>query len=292
VAVAAALVAVLPFAGVAFGEDSTEVDRRTALIGEQFGMRLLVLAPEGATVEIAPGTETWVGVELINLQQPRVVKQSDGDLWIFEAVVSPFLPGEFEFAPTVTIVQGGEATIRVLPGVPMTVSNTLAPDAALELTPLAPATEISGAESPLLRPALIGGGVAGSAILAVVLWFVGRLVWRRLSRRDPSLAAPHLASNLDGAEELLDADPVGAYRLMSSLVKTELAKRYNLRATALTTTELRRRLEHDGKDRWEARLVGGLLEECDAVIYAGYRPAAERRRADLNMAREIVEVAS
>ena len=37
--------------------------------------------------------------------------------------------------------------------------------------------------------------------------------------------------------------------------------------------------------------VGGLLEECDSVIYAGYRPAAERRQADLTMAREIVEVA-
>jgi hypothetical protein len=35
--------------------------------------------------------------------------------------------------------------------------------------------------------------------------------------------------------------------------------------------------------------VGGLLEECDAVVYAGYRPASERRLADLNMAREILE---
>ena len=73
-------------------------------------------------------------------------------------------------------------------------------------------------------------------------------------------------------------------------MKSELARRYGLRATALTSSELRRRLEAEG-DRWQARLVGGLLEECDSVIYAGYRPAAERRQADLTMAREIVEVA-
>jgi hypothetical protein len=48
-------------------------------------------------------------------------------------------------------------------------------------------------------------------------------------------------------------------------------------------------METSGADRFAARLVGGLLEECDSVVYAGYRPAAERRRADLTMAREIVE---
>jgi hypothetical protein len=94
--------------------------------------------------------------------------------------------------------------------------------------------------------------------------------------------------DLQGAEQLLHSDPVSAYRLMSSVVKNELARRYGVRATALTSSELRRRLETDG-DRWEARLVGGLLEECDSVIYAGYRPAAERREHDLTMAREIVE---
>jgi hypothetical protein len=106
-------------------------------------------------------------------------------------------------------------------------------------------------------------------------------------------ARPAVARELPGlqtAEAVIDSDPVSAYRVMSSVVKTELARRYNLRATALTSNELRRRLEDRGVDRWQARLVGGLLEECDAVIYAGYRPAAERRQADLTMAREIVEV--
>jgi hypothetical protein len=48
-------------------------------------------------------------------------------------------------------------------------------------------------------------------------------------------------------------------------------------------------MEAAGVDRWQARLVRGLLENCDAVVYSGYLPALDRRHADLNIAREIVE---
>ena len=48
-------------------------------------------------------------------------------------------------------------------------------------------------------------------------------------------------------------------------------------------------MDEGGIDRFQGKLAGNLLEECDAVVYAGYRPAAERRHADLTMARELVE---
>ena len=98
-----------------------------------------------------------------------------------------------------------------------------------------------------------------------------------------------LPPTLTGAEGLIDSDPVGAYRTLSSVVRGALGSKYGFPASSLTTPELKRRMESAGVDRWQARLVGGLLEECDAVVYAGYRPAGERRNADLNMAREIVE---
>jgi hypothetical protein len=144
----------------------------------------------------------------------------------------------------------------------------------------------------LLRPAIAAGALSGVALSGMVAWLLVRR-WMRRPRRvvGGPVAIPELPG-LRAAESVIDTDPVSAYRVMSSVVKTELARRYNLRATALTTNELRRRLEDGGIDRWQARLVGGLLEECDAVIYAGYRPAPERRQADLTMAREIVEVSS
>jgi hypothetical protein len=36
--------------------------------------------------------------------------------------------------------------------------------------------------------------------------------------------------------------------------------------------------------------VGGLLEQCDAVVFAGYRPALERAELDLTAAFEVVEM--
>ena len=289
---AAALVAVLLVpAAPARAEDSVRLSRSSALIGEHLTMEVRITVPSGATVELTPGTPSWSGVELVGVDEVTQVPGADGVLWYIQARVAPFAPGAVDFAPSVAVVQGSEATAVELPAVPLTAVATLAADAELVLSPLPPPVAIDGAESPLLKPAIAAGGLLGAALLSLVTWFLLRRLRSALRRPGPAVEAPVVPVSLDGAEQLLQSDPVGAYRLMSSVVKNELARRYGLRATALTSTELRRRLETEG-DRWEARLVGGLLEECDSVIYAGYRPAAERREADLTMAREIVEVAS
>lgn len=290
-----ALAGLLPgvFAGAQSAEeDRVELRRASALLGEHLSATIRVTAPAGAVVEITPGTPSWAGVELVTTASPSVVTRGAESLWIFEVKVAALLPGDIAFAPTVVIVSGAEVTTRTLPPVPLTVLPTLGPDDPLELTPLLPPVAIEGAESPLLRPAIAAGAALSVALVSVLTLLLVRR-WMRRPRR--VVARPAVMQELPGlqtAEAVIDSDPVSAYRVMSSVVKTELARRYSLRATALTSNELRRRLEDRGVDRWQARLVGGLLEECDAVIYAGYRPAAERRQADLTMAREIVEVSA
>lgn len=271
--------------------DRAELQRSAVLIGEHVQLRMQVLAPAGATVELTPGTPGWADVELVSVDEVTQAAQGDGVLWFITATVAAFFPGELQFAPSYTLIQGADATLRSFPPLALTVANSLGPDAELILSPLPPPRSIPGAESPLLRPVIVVALALGLAIAGLLLWLAVRTVLHRLRRAGPVLTLPETPASLDGAEQLLHSDPVGAYRLMSSVVKNELARRYGVRATALTTTELRRRLETGG-DRWEARLVGGLLEECDAVIYAGYRPAAERRQHDLTMAREIIEAPS
>ena len=73
-------------------------------------------------------------------------------------------------------------------------------------------------------------------------------------------------------------------------MRSYLTDRFGFPAFALTTTELQERMVRQGLDRWQARLVGGLLNQCDAVVYASYRPARERADADLTAAYEIVEM--
>ncbi len=272
------------------GADSVELRRSSALIGEHLPATIFVSAPAGTEVELTPGTPSWAGFELVSAESPAVVNRGAESLWVFEVVFAPFLPGDVSLSPTVAIVSGADVTTRTLPAVPITVLPTLGPDDPLELTPLAAPVPIDGAESPLLRPALVLAGAAAVALIATGSSLLARR-WARRAR--PPTALPPAVPETPGlatAETVIDSDPVSAYRVMSLVVKTELARRYGLRATALTSTELRRRLEERGVDRWQARLVGGLLDECDAVIYAGYRPAPERRQADLTMAREIVEV--
>ena len=58
----------------------------------------------------------------------------------------------------------------------------------------------------------------------------------------------------------------------------------------MTRSELERGAERAGIDRWPARVIGNLLEQCDAVEFAAFRPAAERRSADLTAAYEIIEL--
>ena len=45
-----------------------------------------------------------------------------------------------------------------------------------------------------------------------------------------------------------------------------------------------------GTDRWHARIILGLLDECDSVKWAHYAPDANRAQRALTMAYEIVEL--
>lgn len=90
---------------------------------------------------------------------------------------------------------------------------------------------------------------------------------------------------------LLDTGDYRTYHaLLAACVRRYLSDRYGFPAFAMTTMELRTHMEEQGVGRWQARLVTGLLSECDAVNYAGYTPARARAEANLSMAYEIVEM--
>ncbi|WP_322819375.1 hypothetical protein [Tepidiforma sp.] len=264
----------------------TTLQPTTARIGDHLQLTIRLTLPPGQTPELAPGTPGWGAVELVSLEPPRQAGQE----WLLRATVAPFALGQRTFTPTIAIVSGSDVHTLDPPPITITVLPTLLPDAPLELSPLPPPAAIQGAGSPFLRPAL----ASGAALLALLLTAVIILAIRRRSPQPPApvpMPLPPAEPALPGlllAESTIDTDPVAAYRALAAAVRAELAQRFGIPATALTATELRARLEAIGADRWVARLAGGLLEECDAVVYAGYRPAPERRRADLAMAYELV----
>lgn len=286
VALLVALGAALPAA--ADDRDTAGLGTPLLRIGERTTLTIEVYTGPGSTVEVDPAAPSWSGVEVVRIASQVAAAAGGEQVHRLEIVVAPFEPGDREVVPVVNVVTGAEVENRALPMVPLRVEPSLAPNAELELSELPAPAAIPGAESPFLRPAIGAGIVAGVLVLGALAY----LVVRRLARAKPALppeAEPVPIPSLDGAARLIESDPVGAYRTLAATVRNFIANRYGLPAQALTTGEIQRRMEAQGVDRWQARLVGGLLEECDSVVYAGYRPASERRAHDLTMAREIVE---
>lgn len=284
---AAALLAA-PSAALADTGDSSHISAPEANVGQQVTLTLDVAAPANAAVEVDPANPSWNGVEVVRLVRDDTRPASGGVIHTLQLVVAPFVVGQQSFVPAVNVTVDGVVQPRSLPPVSWNVLSTLHPGDPLELSPLAPPAAIAGAQSPFLVPAVVLGGILVLALLSVASVALARRV--RRSRPVPAPGGePPALPGLDGLELELHRDPVRAYRRLGATVRHVLADRYGFPAHALTTVELHERMESEGVDRWQARLVTGLLEECDAVVYAGYRPATERATADLNMAREIVE---
>lgn len=292
---ACALMAILLALTAVSSAAADERDRATlsttsAIIGQQLSLVVEVFTPPGATVEADPLARSWGTVEFVRVASRSSRDQDGGTLHVLELVVAPFWPGDVRFAPGLLVLNGPNVETRTLPAVSLAVNQTLTADQPNELSPLPGPRSIAGGESPLLRPAIATGAVLGTAMLLLG----GSLVLRRWRSRPPPAVpelppAPPSMPDLALIEAAIQTNPAHAYREMALGVRSVLAGRYGFPAAALTAAEIARRMEALGLNRWQARLVSGLLDECDAVIYAGYRPAAERRLADLNMAREILE---
>ena len=289
---AAALGLALVSSAAADDRDRVSLSSASALIGQQLTLVIDVYTPRGATLEIDPGARSWNGIEVVRLASASTRVGGDSTLHHLQIVVAAFALGDVSFAPGVNVVQGKDVVPRALPSASLKVMPTLPPDDPGALTPLPAPRPIDGAESRLLRPALAASVLLGAALVAAGLAFALRALLAR--KRTPPLVpvAALGVPDLAGVESIIHTDPANAYRTLASDVRRVLSRRYGIPAAALTADEIALRMEAEGLDRWQTRLVSGLLDECDAVIYAGYRPATERRLSDLNMAREIVEAGS
>jgi hypothetical protein len=287
---AVALLCAMAVAGVR-ADDQVSPFPGQVIIGQQFEAVVQVDAPPGAEVEINTVSPGWSGVEVVSVELVGSTGLADGSVrHTFNLTLAAFALGERQVTPSVFITQEGVSTERVLPATSLAVAATLPANAPLELSPLEAPGSVAGAQSPWLVPILAGAAVLAALSMLLGLAMVGRW-WLRRPRtpRDDALPAPSGVPGVEAVEAELLTNPVAAYRAMALLVRESLASRYGFPARALTTRELARRMEAEGVDRWQARLVGGLLEECDAVVYAGYRPAPERRTADLTMAMQVLE---
>jgi hypothetical protein len=213
--------------------------------------------------------------------------------------LAAFAPGQLE-VPPMTLRYFG---LEVAGGELQTPPSMLVVDSVLPAEPALPPPRDLKPQAFIGAPAagwVVPALAASAATLALVVLLIYVRV-RVLRRRAAPLPAPVLDQELPedrargvldtaGASFGLEGDYIEYYSSIGTTVRQYLTDRYEFPAFALTTRELEAEMLKRGLDRWQVRVASGLLEQCDAVVYASYRPAAERADADLTAAYEIVEM--
>ena len=275
---------------VAFDPPTVAVGERALLtVTVTHGDDLLISASEPRRGE---------ALQLLDVPPPVSTTAADGEVvTVFSYLLAGFALGELEPGALRVLwlhADGGAGNIEVATP-PLIVRSTLTAGDT-ELRPLKPQIGIEGAPPAWRRPASV-------AALAVVALGAGAGAWvvRVRRRRAPpeaveaTLSSPEVAARrrldrLAAARPLENGDFDGYYGTISTVVRGFLEERFEFRATALTTVELQSRMVGRGVERWQARLVGGLLDRCDAAVYAHRYPDPLSADHDLTVAYEIVEL--
>ncbi len=300
-AVLAAFLVVPPAAPVAAQEApglSVEVlvsfDPPVAKLGERATL-IVAVRHDGSLLISATEPRPSAGLDLIEAVPPVTEQSGDGLLTIFRYVMAGFelgelRPGTFRVS---WLAEDGSSGSVTPPSPPLVIASTIVAGDE-ELRPLKPQFAVDGAPPRWQRPA--GGVVLALALLGIAAWvWIHRREAQQAApaeqRRDgPELRARRQLDRLGDARLLEEGDFQGYYGAISVAVRGYLQERFAFRAMAMTTAELEARMEDRGVERWQARLVGGLLERCDAAVYARRRPDPASADHDLTVAFEIVEL--
>ena len=218
-------------------------------------------------------------------------------------MLAAFELGSVDLGETVVRALRSDGSIVEVPVVlPVLIieATTVAGDETLR--PLKPQREVGGAPAVWQRVevAFVGGVVPTVLLFLVCIWFFGRALlrrWRRLHTAPVALTWPleeaaraRLGDLAARGVPASDQEATAYHHEIATVVREYLEARFAFAATALTTSELEERMTGHGVDRWQARLVGGLLERCDAAVYAQRHPDRASADSDLTVAYEIVEI--
>jgi hypothetical protein len=303
-AVLGAAVAVLP-ARPALAEPPGEgpvavratVDRDQVTVGDRITLTVVVEHDEGLAPALLQEASAFGAFEVLGAEPPQERPLDGGRReTVLVFTVAAFGTGDLEI-PAIVVPYtdaAGNPGMATAPAIPIRVASVIPPgQPPTDVRDLKPQLAVPGGAPTYLRPALI---VAAAAITVGLMLLLAHVLRRR---RAPAPAGPPPLPEDEARAELeriasLRLPEQGAhkehYRLLASCIRRYLTGRYDFPAFALTTAELEEQMVLRGVDRWQARLVSGLLQECDDVRYGQYVPAAARADADLTAGFEIVEI--
>lgn len=261
-----------------------------ATVGDRLVLTVTVRHPADAALTLPSNDTDFAPFMLV--AAPSVETRLEGDGGVTTAIyeLALFDTGAFELPGlTVEVRTATERRSLSLPRLSARIEATAPPSATLEdLRPPAGPEAFGHGQPGWWQPAVAFLILSG---LGVAVFFLMRaaLATRPLVR--PSTAErPEAVAlrRLDAVRASADGAATGTYEALATIIRVYLEQRFALPVTALTAAEARAVLLRAGVDAWPVRLITDLLRQCDAVRYAGYRPAPARQAGDLAVAYEIV----
>lgn len=276
---------------------TVEIDRGRVTIGDPIHLTVTIASPPGT--RITAEIENQIAPFEVLAADPPQQRQAGGETQlVLRYTIAVYRTGTLQFGPlevTYTLPDGSSGTARSAAPITVNVESVIPPgETPTDIRPLKPQAMLPA--PPSFTPVEYGAGIL--VALACALALAGTLLLRRRARagRPQPVQTPAeiaraeldriLAQDLPARGELVEH-----YRLLATCIRRYLTQRFGLPATALTSGELAAQMEERGINRWAARLVSGLLSECENVIYARYVPAPTRLLADNAMAYEIIDAA-
>lgn len=266
-----------------------------ATVGDRLEL-IIEVDHDGAFTVEGPGFGGNFGkLELIAIADPRTESRDGVSRTTLGYTLAAFVTGAVELPPLPIRWRGaaGEGAIST-PAQRITIESVLTPGDD-ELRPLKPQLDIADPAPPPVVP------IVYVAVFAVLTALGYVLVSRAIGARPAGAAAASeiALTPAEAARASLDAlaasdtarhDLPRYYATIAATVRRYLSERYGFPAYAMTRTELQRHMTREELGRWPARLTANLLEQCDAVQFAGFAPAPARAEADLTAAYEIIEL--
>ena len=274
---------------------STTLTPNTATVGDRLTLTIVVEHDTGVSIDVPGFGADFGGLEPTSVASPTSEEHNNRARTTLGYTLVAFRPGDYTVPPMQIAwhTTGGGRGSTSSEGRTVHTATVL-PPGETELRPLKPQIDLGDpAPNPVLPVLFV-------ALFAALTAYGYSLVARAINARPaPAPAAPGRTPVLPPearARAALDAlgaaddDPRAYYAAIAATIRRYLSERFDFAAYAMTRRELERSAEAAGIDRWPARLTANLLEQCDAVQFAGFRPARERTVADLDAAYEIISL--
>ena len=274
------------------------IEPQRVTVGDRMILSISIEHDSGVVPEAPDDPEAFVPLDLINVREPVTKEVAGGRSETrFEYELTAFIIGEVELSP-LAITAAGAEVLRVEPA-SIVVESVVPPDAPLQFRDLKAPLQASTGPPRWIWAALFMGGFAAVSVFTMVLARVPTL------SRPIALVTEPVEPEEDAQEmilaEFIDLEEAGLldsgeqieyYTRLGERLRHYLSRRFDVPASAMTPIEIEKQLDATAMNKLAVRQAVSTLEQCQAVQFAGYRPARERAEADLAGAREIVRLTS